>query len=262
MGGWMKAVLVARCVAAIVLVSASVDAEAQTAARGMTVYVTAAPMPDTRMDEETRKVHSAKVQAAIQARKDLEKTLKAQHGGNRGKWPKEAADAYREAEEAVADANANWIYRRHQEKLADSVPDIKRAVAGVGVGAKENVLIVPTLDEAQLVVEVTGRRSGKTAFSLAGTDKDNNQKDDEFWIAFTIKAGPKLSAERFAAVPRDYRLERVRYRVDRLAAARPESPEWRFEAYNVQSWFHAGNAVAILIEDFIAKNYDALTASK
>ena len=248
------------CVAALALLTASTEVQAQTAARGMTVFVTAAPMPDTRMDEEARKAQSAKVQAAIQARKDLEKTLKAQHGGSRGKWPKEAQDAYTEAEEAVADANAEWVYRRHQEKLADSVDDIKRAVAGTGVGAKENVLIVQSRDDAQLVVEVTGRRSGKTGLALAGPTKAD--KDDEFWIVFVIKAGPKLSADRFAAVPHDYRLRRVRYNVERLAAAGPESPQWRFEAYNVQSWFHAGNAVAILIEDFIAKNYDALTGSK
>ena len=248
------------CFAAVVLLSAGAQVEAQTAERGMTVFVTAAPMADARLDEEARKLQSAKVQAAIQTRKDLEKALKAQHGGNRGKWPKDAQDSYTEAEEAVAEANADWVYRRHQEKLAESVEDIKRAVAGIGVGAKENVLIVPSLHDAQLVVEVTGRRSGKTALALAGPDKAD--KDDEFWIVFVVKAGPKLAADRFAAVPRDYRLQRVRYNVARLAAPRPGSPQWKFEAYNVQKWFHAGNAVAILIEDFIAKNYDAMTGSR
>jgi hypothetical protein len=220
----------------------------------MTVFVTAAPMVDVKVDEEARKIASAKTQAAIQARKDLEKTLKAKYGDKRGKWPKEAEDAYTEAEEAVAAANADWIYRTKQEKLGDSVADINRAVAGEGVGRKENVLVVPSRNDAQLVVEVTGRRSGKSA--LAGL------KDDEFWIIFNVKAGPKLSADRFAAVPRDYRLQRLRYSVSRLAAARPESPQWRFEAYNVQQWFHAGNAVSILIEDFIAKNYDAMMGIK
>ena len=252
--------VVSGCLAGFVVLSTGVHA--QTKDRGMTVFVTAAPMAETRVDEEARKIVSARTSAAIQARKDLEKTLKAQHGGKRDKWPADANEALEEAEEAVAASNADWVYRTKQAGLANSVEDIKRAVAGYGVGTKENVVVVQSLNEAQLVVEVTGRRSGKTAFALAGQDKAGQDKDDEFWITFLVKAGPKLSADRFAAVPRDYQLRRVRYNVARLATARPESPQWRFEAYNVQSWFHAGNAVAILIEDFIAKNYDAMTAVK
>jgi len=245
---------------AVALLSAGVHIQAQTAARGMTVFVTVAPMADMRVDEETRKVHSAKTSAAIKARKDLDKALKAQHGGNRGKWPKEAQNSYTEAEELVAELNADWVYRRHQQNLADSVADIKRAVAGIGVGAKENVLIVPSLNDAQLVVEVVGRRSERN--SLAALPGSKSDQDNEFWILFNVKAGPKLPADRFAAVPRDYRLLRVRYNVARLAAPRPDSTQWRFEAHNYNEWFHAGNAVAILIEDFIARNYDAMTGSR
>src|SRR5688500_3467479 len=114
----MKRLAVKVCLAAVALLSADAQMQAQTAARGMTVFVTTA-RKDTRDDKEARKIQSSKDEAANKAHKDLEKTLKAQHGGKRGKWPKEAQEAYAEAEEAVAEANADWIYRRHQEKLAD-----------------------------------------------------------------------------------------------------------------------------------------------
>ena len=85
---------------------------------------------------------------------------------------------------------------------------------------------------------------------------------NEFWISFLVKPGPKLSDDRFDAVPRGYRFANFRYRVVRLSVPRPDSRHWRFEAYNTQRWSMAANAVSILIEDFIAKNYDAMMASK
>lgn len=234
------------CLAGLAVWSTGVDA--QTAARSMTVFVTVGPLADLSTDEAARKIANAKISAAIEFRKQLERTLKAKHGNNRGKWPKDAQDAYAEAEEAVAAGNADWIYRTKQDKLADSVADIKKAVAGIRVRRKEHVIIVESRGDAQLVVEVLGRR-----FEVAS---DSRYGEDMFWILFSVKAGPKLSAERFAAVPRDYRLPRNA--VPRLAAARPESAEWRFEAFNAQEWFNTANSVSNLIEDFIAKNYDAM----
>ena len=61
-------------------------------------------------------------------------------------------------------------------------------------------------------------------------------RDDLFWISFVVKPGPKLPAERFAAVPRTYRLRRMGYQAWRLAIPRPDHPEWRFEAHSTQRW--------------------------
>lgn len=248
---------VAGFLAGFVLLSA--DVEAQSTDKAMTVFVTAAEVVDVRkVDKETEKRLRAAIKDAEKKRRDLEKTLKAQHGNKRESWPQEAQDAYYDAEEVEALANADWGYRRvKQEGLSDSVEDIKKTVAGDGLaGKKDNITIVQTMDEAQLIVEVNGRRSANsgTQGGLVGL------RDDQFWISFLLKPGPKLSADRFAAVPRDYRLRNFRYNVLRLAAPRAESPQWRFEAYNTQRWGMAANAASILIEDFIAKNHAAMMA--
>src|SRR5207245_9469748 len=126
----MKAGLAAAGVlAGIGLVSSTV--EAQKSDKPMTVFVTAAEVVDvTKVDKEVEKALIAAVKDAGKKRKDLEKTLKAQHGNKRENWPPQAQDAYYDAEEAEALANADWGYRRvKQAGLSDSVEDIKKAVA-------------------------------------------------------------------------------------------------------------------------------------
>ena len=83
-------------------------------------------------------------------------------------------------------------------------------------------------------------------------------RDDLFWISFFVKPGPKLPVERFAAVPRTYRLRRVGYQAWRLAIPRPDHPAWRFEAHGFQRWGNAANVASVLVEDFIGKNYEAM----
>src|SRR6185503_19644362 len=86
-------------VAGLFLWSAGVDA--QGTAKAMTVFVTAAEVVDvTKVDKETQKRLEAAIRAAEKKRKDLEKTLKAQHGNKRENWPQEAQDAFYDAEEA------------------------------------------------------------------------------------------------------------------------------------------------------------------
>ena len=149
-------------------------------------------------------------------------------------------------------ANANWAYRSGKpERLGDSVEDIKKSANGVGMaGRKENVTIVGAPAEAQLIVEVNGRRSDKTT--------DDNELDNEYWVNVLIRRGPKLSDAQFAAVPASYRLARAGYLATRLAAPTPDAPVFRFEAYAIFRWSAAANVVAVLLEDFIEKHYDAV----
>lgn len=249
----MKRGLAAAVLGGYVLLSAV--AGAQTSDKAMTVFVTAAEVVDVvKIDKETQKRLDAAIKAAQKARKDLDKALKAQHGNKRESWPQEAQDRYYDAEEAEALAEADWAYRRvKQEGLSDSAEDIKKSLAGEGMaGKKENVTIVTSRDEAQLIVEVNGRRSANTA---------GGYRDNQYWVSFLIKPGPRLSADRFAAVPRTYRFRRLGYNAWRLAIPRPESPAWRFEAYGDLRWGAAANVASLVIEDFIAKNYPALTGA-
>jgi hypothetical protein len=230
---------------------------AEASDKTMTVLVTAAEVQDVvKIDKTTEKRLQAAIKEARQKRKDLETALKAQHGKKRETWPPEAQDAYDEAEEAEALANADYAYRKvKQEGLADTAEDIRKSIVGDGMaGKKEHVTLVTNRDDAQVIVEVNGRRSG-----YSGTQGGLLAvRDDQYWISVLVKPGPKLTAERFAAVPRTYRFRRLGYQAWRLALPRPESPEWRFEAFGQMRWGGAANVASVLIEDFIGKNYDAM----
>jgi hypothetical protein len=87
----------------------------------------------------------------------------------------------REAEEAEAVAEADLAYRRvSPEGLSDTAEDIRRSLAGEGIpGKKENTILVQSADEADLVVEVVGRRSGKTL--------PTQLRADRYWVSFVIE---------------------------------------------------------------------------
>jgi hypothetical protein len=225
--------------------------------KSMTVFLTAAQVTDiAKVDKETEKRLQQAIRDASKKRKDLEKALKAQHGNKRENWPETAQDQYLDAQEAEVLASADWAYRKvKQEGLVDSVEDIRQALTGHGLaGKKENVKLVDTAADAEFVVEVVGRRSGHggQAGGLLAI------RADQYWILFAIKAGPKLSAQRFAAVPLTYRFKRFGQQGWRLARPAPDTPEWRFEAYGDMRWANAAHVVSLVIEDFIAKNDDAM----
>jgi len=48
--------------------------------------------------------------------------------------------------------------------------------------------------------------------------------------------------------------------VYRLGVPKPDAPWWRFEAYGTMKWGSAANGASKLVEDFIGKNYAAMTA--
>lgn len=240
------------------LVSAGV-LHAQPGAKPMTVFVTAAPLADvTKVDKGTETRLLAAIKDAETKRKDLEKSLKAQHGKKRDAWPQDAQDSMFDAEEAVALAQADYAYRKvKSDGLADSAEDIRKAIAGEGLsGEKNRIQVVSSADEAQLIVEVNGRRSS----SSGATGGLMALRDDQFYISFLLKAGPKLQAERFANVPRTYRLRGVGATVYRLGVPKADAPWWRFEAYGTMKWGSAANGASKLVEDFIEKNYDAMMA--
>jgi hypothetical protein len=234
-------------------VAFSAGLNGQSADKAMTVFVTAAGVVDVaKVDKDTEKQLRAAMDAAEEARKDLEKDLEAKHGSKKDTWPQEAQDRYYDAEEAEELAHADWDYRRmKQSALADTAEDIRKSLAGDGMaGKKENVNVVSSRDEAQLIIEVVGRRSAKTL--------PTQLRADRYYVSFLIKQGPKLMAAHFAAVTRDYRFRRVLYSAWRLQTPTPEAPVWRFDAYGDQRWGNAANTASVVIEDFIAKNYDVI----
>jgi hypothetical protein len=230
------------------------------AEKSLAVFVTAAQVEDvTKLDKATEQNLQSAIKNAGNARRALEKELKAQHGKKREDWPAEAQGRLEEAEENEAIATADWGYRKvKQEGLSDTAEDIRKSIMGDGTaGKKDHITLVTSPADAELIVEVTGRRS-----SYGGVNQGLMAlRDDQFFINLVLKAGPKLPAERFAAIPKTYRMRRLGHQAFRLAPPRPETPFWRFEPYGMIRWGAAANTASVLIEDFIDKNYDAMAAA-
>ena len=147
--------------------------------------------------------------------------------------------------------NTDWLYRTGgSDPLPRNVSDLKDALQGIGLaGKKENVVIVATREQAQLIVEVHAARTANMA--------DDDLLNDEFWVSVLIKRGPQLSAAQFATVPRTYRF----LPVTRLTPPTDDAPWWRFEGTGLFLWSAPAKPLSRLVEDFIAKNYSSLTTA-
>ena len=179
-----------------VALSVTPVAAGQTADKSMTVFVTASePAPRGKPTEAERQQASAAIKAAQTTRSDLDKSLKAQFGNKRDKWPADARDSLRRRRGSggpLEHGLAGPVGRI--DPLPRNVSDLKDALQGVGLaGKKENVVVVAAPEEAQLIVEVNAVRT-------AGTT-DSDTLNDQFWVNVLIKRGPRLSAEQFATVP-------------------------------------------------------------
>jgi hypothetical protein len=133
--------------------------------KALRVFVTAARVEARReVDDATKKALKAKRDEAREARKGLEKQLKDELGKKRESWPPAKDEELYLLEEAEALAEADYEYRKIDPKgIADSVEDLTESIQGKGVaGRKERIILAPSAADADLVVEVLARRSGKT----------------------------------------------------------------------------------------------------
>jgi hypothetical protein len=226
----------------------------------MKVYVTAARVEERKeVDDATKNALKAKKDAAKEARKAKENEIKAAHGKKKEQWPPEKQEEFFEVDEAAALAEADYEYRKIEIKgITDSVQDVVESIQGKGLaGRKDRVALASSAEEADLVVEVRARRSGKTL--------PTQLKADRCYLLFSLGPGGRLDAERFAKVPANYRPGKFGAAVWRLASPKPESPVFLFESYNgggSEFGCHgaAANAAATAIDKFIQDN-GALLAS-
>jgi hypothetical protein len=217
---------------------------------GVFVNAVANP-PREKPSEADRQRASASYDAVDTARKALEKTLKAQYGKKRDKWPAEAETQLANAEVARDRLNAEWQYRTDAEPVTAEWRDgIARALTQEGgTGRKEHITSVPTEAQAQLIVTLTAVRNPSAATNAA----------DDRCVLVRLTHGPKLPAELFARVPRGYRPRRVK--ALRLAAPDEGSPFWQFEGCGLHPYFSTEESVANLVNDFVGAHRDVLLAS-
>ena len=226
----------------------------------MKVYVTAAQVQERKdVDDATKNALKARKDAARETRKAKENEIKAAHGKKKEQWPPETQEEFFEVDEAAALAEADYEYRKIEIKgITDSVQDVVESIQGKGLaGRKDRVALASSAEEADLVVEVRARRSGKTL--------PTQLKADRCYLLFSLGPGGRLDAERFAKVPANYRPGKFGAAVWRLASPKPESPVFLFESYNgggSEFGCHgaAANAAATAIDKFIQDN-GALLAS-
>jgi hypothetical protein len=227
------------------------------------VFVVAAQVQERKeVDDATKNALKAKRDAARDARKAKEEQLKSQYGKKRENWPADKQEELYGLEEAAALAEADYEYRKIETKgLNDAVKDVVNSIQGKGItaGRKHRVLLASSGAEADLVVEIQARRSGKTL--------PTQFKPDRCFLLFTLGPGGKLDPRRFAEVPQDYRPGKFLYPVWRLASPKPGRPVFTFESYNgggneFGCQGAAANAASVAVDKFIEDNADILTAAK
>jgi hypothetical protein len=216
------------------------------------VHVTAAadiPKVEPGDRKAVRKRLEAKWRAAQDARKAAEKEIKAQHG----KTSPEKQAAYLELQDDEAAAEATLAYLDVSPNgLSDSAQDIRESLAGKATaGAKGHVKYVNDPKLADIVVEVVGRRSNKSDPTVL--------RDDQYHVAFKIRAGPNFDASRLGKVPPKYTGDGSGRRSVTIHSWSAKEPYVTLEASDTMRWASAGNAAAAIINTFLKDNYAALT---
>lgn len=226
------------------------------AQEALRVYVGAAKVEPTQPDKATKEKMKSAAEAADKARKELEKKLKDQLGKKREQWPAEQQDQLINAEEEAYKAAAAYHYLKLDPKaINDSSEDIKKKLAGKGMmsAQKKHVVQVASPEEADLVVEVVGRRSSKTLPTYL--------RPDNYWVCFTIAAGGKLDPARLGSIPRNWRKQKWTSTAWKLHSYSAEEPYWTFEAYHSERWSDVADVASQLIDDFVEDHYAALTGT-
>ena len=247
----MKNTLIALSLAPVVLVGTLALAQEPIA-----VHVTAAAdvqkiEPGDR--KAVRKDLETKWRAAHDATKAAEKEMKAQYGKKKEAWPPEKQEAFQVLEDDDAEAEAALAYLDITPKgLSDSAQDIRESLAGKGLaGAKEYAKYVNAPELADIIVEVVGRRSSKSDPTML--------RDNQYYIAFKIKAGPEFDAARLGKVPPKYTGGGFGRRSVKLHTWSAAEPYITLEAYSEMRWANVGNTASAIINTFLKDNYAALT---
>ncbi len=246
---------IAVCAALGLAVASVADAAPE---KPLRVYVTAAQVVARKdVDDATKKALKAKRDEARDARKALEKQLKNELGKKRESWPPEKDDELYRLEEAEALAEADYDYRKIDPKgIADSVEDLTESIQGKGVaGRKERITLVSSAADADLVVEVAARRSGKTL--------PTQIKPDRCFLLFTVGPGAQVNPKSFARIPANYRPKKFGLWAWRIASPNESKPVFTFESYNggmeeFGCQGQAANAASAAIDKFIEDNYPIL----
>jgi hypothetical protein len=194
---------------------------------------------------------AAKARQAEAARKakELEQAYKAEFGKDRGKWPRDrraelSALKAEAREDEGAEIEADYA-SAPPGKLADSARDLAR---GAGAFSSGLLRVVDHPDQADLVVEVTGRHSSKSEFGMAF--------DDRFGFMLRLSAGGKLAAGRLKGAvvrwPEDEEQDPVI--VNEMHGYSDDEPYWLLQVMGGSTWRELANHTDAILADFVRAN--------
>ncbi len=178
------------------------------------------------------------------------KALKKQHGKDVKKWP----DAVRvEFHKTLLERNqafaASGYANSKQNDLEDSVENIVNSFGGKGLARKkEQVEVVDSRDEAQLVLEVVGR--------IGGPKFMRSPK----YMTVVVRPGPKLPANS---------LEKLSWFWDDelpdvapIHHPTPEEPWLQFQSWSMERWRDVANGISWVVNYVAKENYEILVPAK
>lgn len=217
---------------------------------------TATPV-DVHFTSRSTAVDGTAIKAAAKARqseaarkaKELEQACTAEYGKDQGKWPSDKrAELGSLRLEARGDEGAAIeadYASAPPKKLADSARDMAK---GAGAFSGGLLRVAENADQADLVVEVTGRDSSKSEIGMPF--------DDQFGLMVRLGAGGKLAPGRLRGAvvhwPEDE--ERDEVIVNELHAYSDDEPYWLLQFLGGGGWGHLAIRTDEILADFVRTN--------
>ncbi len=178
--------------------------------------------------------------------KDLEK----QYGGNTKKWPLELREGAQRKALASNELLAVPAYANPKPKdLEDTVENIQKSFAGVGLASKKGYLqVVESKDDAGLIVEVVGRTGGS---KLVRSNK---------YMSIAVRPGPRLPPRALEKLPLLW-AEEIDFAVPIHHPSAAE-PYLQFQAWDVERWRDVADRVSWTVNQLVKENYDLFVPAK
>lgn len=211
-----------------------------------------------RPEGEDKKARQQELRVQADAARDelkaLEKDVKQQFGKKREQWPADKRAAVEKAEEKSAQALLKLRYLDADPAGArNSVEDVRESLAGKGTaGVKEHVQDVAKPEEADLVVEILGRRSQKGA-----PEPGLTAALDDYFVWMRISAGGRTDSARLGQVPLTWP------GTARLVHSWTDAePYWELEVTREGRWANVGNEVSRVLNNFGDKSSQAIASAR
>ena len=212
------------------------------------VFVVAAVPLQLPKDEHERLRKEGQAAKAVfdKEMKELEK----KHGGNVKKWPLEVKEGAQRKALASNQLLAVPAYANPKpQDLEDTVENIQKSFAGVGLASKKGyLLVVDSKAEAGLIVEVVGRTGGS---KLVRSNK---------YMSIVLRPGPRLPAGALEKLPLMW-AEEIDFAVPIHHPSTGE-PYLQFQAWDVERWRDVADRVSWTVNQIVKDHYDLFVPVK